>query len=1053
MDENMLRSLYRVHENETYFNRTIRDMANSVRNMTTPFGISIETLEPILGGDMIKYIQEFFKHISERLDFLLNIMPYINATLPQILFILMLYIFRISKGTRIGILAIIMFLLFVSTISTLYSLFPDMRKAGILGSLPSIIVIIIYIIMFFVISKSFLNSVSLQRSLFILFIAWYSLFWAGAFGKLEGSSLSLYPRFSESYFAFMIPLEVSMVSSMILSMSPFVLYLTHDREKNDREKTPTSPIKLKSLFTRSMEYWKAFYGQVIAFGGGLTSDIMLLSFSLGIILTSIYSTIPFFYPFFTPSGTSVYNETLSISDIIQDIEVLAAGMLLWTSPLMALLIFPDRVITTSMGARIRRIIMKNMKETVVVVGGANRMVRPLLDKLVGILEEESDLILRENAELSMISEKICVVDYAGSLPDFSYEDPVLGDVGAIQLEVGRETLLVPCVSIRGGERVDNVRDILSKLSDVTGEEPKAIIVASRDIEIQHAIVEKKYTEQIVKEEGKKRGNNGSPEPCCSIIAVGAETSTDYRIYHKISERLMNSRNERKIILFIEPYTENIAENIFQRIFAFVNDKEVNITLIGYGNALGYLIRLLGLAAYHLQIKVNINALIYPHTEILRKLTPLKIDNYEPIECEISQFLRWNPESLEGLEKGRVKIKMYPLPSAPLHAIFSKKCVTSGGGIDPCEEMKIGEIINILKKADLIVFLEDPKLEGRAIRVADYIVRMLFEDGRVGKPHILIAEGDLLSLGEPLNWIKERIGKEGDPAGIYIYDETTDPFHLIAAHLLQGKSEEDIVNAYFCVESSELPKFLAQFEGTSESWASEGGQVEVDMSKSNNPGGQPKDQVEVILPKVYSCYYNPRRRVGEAIVRDSSSIRYLYVCFDESVQVSKIFSEYSVDTFVRNKEGVIEAKYLRSSEGNVIFNKGILFSCKGESEGKKVNDEICPNDFICPPAFLKAGSLNLEKKEEKREEKKEEKRYKILYMKTRPCIVKNNERRVLVEIYASKEEGGDEKKDSSEKTEDISMYPQLIVKDLCPLSDQCKPNLEKENVYFRLYPDP
>jgi hypothetical protein len=212
-------------------------------------------------------------------------------------------------------------------------------------------------------------------------------------------------------------------------------------------------------------------------------------------------------------------------------------------------------------------------------------------------------------------------------------------------------------------------------------------------------------------------------------------------------------------------------------------------------------------------------------------------------------------------------------------------------------------------------------------------------------------------------------------------------------------------------------------------------------------------VEVILPKVYSCYYNPRRRVGEAIVRDSSSIRYLYVCFDESVQVSKIFSEYSVDTFVRNKEGVIEAKYLRSSEGNVIFNKGILFSCKGESEGKKVNDEICPNDFICPPAFLKAGSLNLEKKEEKREEKKEEKRYKILYMKTRPCIVKNNERRVLVEIYASKEEGGDEKKDSSEKTEDISMYPQLIVKDLCPLSDQCKPNLEKENVYFRLYPDP
>ena len=352
-------------------------------------------------------------------------------------------------------------------------------------------------------------------------------------------------------------------------------------------------------------------------------------------------------------------------------------------------------------------------------------------------------------------------------------------------------------------------------------------------------------------------------------------------------------------------------------------------------------------------------------------------------------------------------------------------------------MKIEEIIDILKKADLIVFLEDPKLEVGAIRVADYVVRMLFEDGRVSKPHILIAEGDLLSLGEPLNWIKERIGKEGDPAGVYIYDETTDPFHLIAAHLLQGKSEEDIINAYFCVKSSELPKFLAQFEGTSESRASGG------------------DQVEVILPKVYSCYYNPRRRVGEAIVRDSSSIRYLYVCFDESVQVSKVFSERSVDTFVRNKEErVIKAECLRSSEGNVTFNKGILFSCKGESEGKSeewVYDKICPNDFICPPAFLKAGSLK--KIEEKREEKKEEKRYKILYMKTRPCIVKNNERRVLVEIYASKEEKGDYEEDSSEKTEGISMYPQLIVRDLCPLSDQCKRGLGKEKVYFRLYPDP
>jgi hypothetical protein len=1069
MNENILKSIYRVKMKN--LTQIIENMSASVRKMKTPFGISAETLKfilPELYGQM-EPIMSFLSNITKNLEFLPECMPYLSTFGSQFLFLLVLYIFEVNIKeikykninikyiNRIFILIVIMFLLFVLVMSTTYiSIFHGSRMIALKFSF-FITTIIFIVSVYFLYRHPEDTAKVFGRFFFILFIIWYSLFWAGVFGLLGGLSLSLYPRYSEGYIVFSMPLEILLVSSAILSMTPCVLYLT--RKKQDQAKSLSSILRdiVVGPFTyKWIMYWRAFYGQIITFGGGLTSDIMLLSFSLGIILTLVYSAIPFFYPFFVPSNTSIYKFP-DISDIIQNTEVLVAAMLLWISPLIGLLILPERIIATSIGTKIRGIIMKNMENTVIVVGGANRMVRPLLDKLIDILASESDFILREDAELSIISEKLCIVDYTGSLPDFSYEDPVLENVGAIKFELQEEeSLLVPCVFARGEDRVDNVKDILSKLKDVTGENPKAIIVASRDVKIQHAIVEEVYMKSL-----KKKNKSDT----CLITVVGAETSTDYRIYHKISRKLITSNKGK--VLFVEPYTENIAESILHRIFVFVGGKnEINITLIGYSVALGYLIRLILLAAYHIPgiEKININVLVYPDTKKLKGFIPFKTYIYKPVKCDISQFLRWSSGALKELKREKVDITVYPLPSIPLHAILSARYMLEGEGREKGEKVK--NIKNILADADLIVFLEDPKLGGGAAKIADYVMKILFEDeGNEGrKPHILIAEGDLLSLGVPLEWIKERAGKKKEPIGIYIYSEVVDPFYLITYHLLVGQKENNILNAYFCINSDELPEFLGLLEDAEES----GRELMSPTSSSTSPHGltpesdESVNQVEMILPKVYSCYYNPERRIAEAIICDSSkkSTKYLYACFDRDIPVSKVLSRSTVSTFLDRKEGYIDIteNKLKSSKGEVKHKRGIFFSCKKDTPiyfpDKK--DKACPNDFICPLAFLK-------------EEEEIKGKYNILYMKVRPCIATENEKRVLIELYALKggekkeegginvpscdcEIGGNTKKEEKKREEER----RRIIKELCPLISEevinakCKDRNAKR-IYFKLYP--
>jgi hypothetical protein len=1071
MNENILKSIYRVKMKN--LTQIIENMSASVRKMKTPFGISAETLKfilPELYGQM-EPIMSFLSNITKNLEFLPECMPYLSTFGSQLLFLLVLYIFEVNIKeikyiNRISILIVIMFLLFVLVMSTTYaSIFHGSRMIALKFSF-FITTIISIVSVYFLYRHPEDTAKVFGRFFFILFIIWYSLFWAGVLGLLGGLSLSLYPRYSEGYIAFSIPLEISLVSSAILSMTPCVLYLT--RKKQDRAKSLSSILRdiVVGPFTyKWIMYWRAFYGQVITFGGGLTSDIMLLSFSLGIILTLVYSAIPFFYPFFVPSNTPIYKFP-DISDIIQNTEVLMAAMLLWISPLIGLLILPERIIATSIGTKIRGIIMKNMEDTVIVVGGANRMVRPLLDKLIDIMANESDFILKEDAKLSRITEKLCIADYTGSLPDFSYEDPVLGNVGAIKLELQEEEiLLVPCAFARGEDRVDNVKDILNKLRDVTGEDPKAIIVASRDVKIQHAIVEEVYMKRL-----KKKNKSDSDSDTCLITVVGAETSTDYRIYHKISRELITSNTNKGKVLFVEPYTENIAESILHRIFAFVGGKnEINITLIGYSVALGYLIRLISLAAYHIPgiEKININVLVYPDTKKLKGFIPFKTYIYKPVKCDISQFLRWSFGALKELKKEKVNITVYPLPSVPLHAILSTRYMLEGEDREKEKVKNIEKIKNILAGADLIVFLEDPKLGGGAAKIADYVMKILFEDERNegGKPHILIAEGDLLSLGVPLRWIKERTGKKKEPIGIYIYSEVTDPFYLITYHLLVDKKENNILNAYFCINSDKLPEFLGLLEDAKES----GRELMSPTSSSTSPRGltsesdESVNQVEVILPKVYSCYYNPERRIAEAIICDSSkkSTEYLYACFDRDIPVSKVLSRSTVSTFLDKKEERyidIKENKLKSSKGEVKHKRGIFFSCKKDTPiyfDKK--DKACPNDFICPLAFLK-------------EEEEIKGKYNILYMKARPCIATENEKRVLIELYALKggekkekgginvpscdcEIGGNTKKEEKKREEER----RRIIKELCPLISEeernakCKDKNAKERIYFKLYP--
>jgi hypothetical protein len=1116
-DRNLLESLYlgaqgknssyilpEIPGNDKNMSKFVRgvlwNISKSVNEMNSSFGISLYIIEPL---ERVCILKDFYLSLNKTslfyfLKFPLKI-PFASVYL-QPMFLLILFYLCLKNGnikaSKIMTTVLLIFLALISiiTVCSTYTSFlvnrygmispSDCIKTDTLEFYSLFIFIIIisipYIFIFIKIYESkereFIKFISIFiKSIYILFFLWYTLFWASVFNVLEGSSFSLFPRYSHASMIIAAPLETMIVVPFFLLTAPLVLQMTS--YYRDRETYRSR----YNMYAHMLDYWELFYKQVVSLGGGAATDILLVSFVSGIILTSLCAFAPFFYPFFVSHMLQIY-KAYDISAIVQDIGVMITAVILWAGPVLGLLIFPERLISSSMGARIRNIIMENISEKIIVIGGSNRMVRPFIDMLIGILKEKSELIMREDGKLARISKYLCIVDYTGSLPDFSYEDPLMGLVGLMKFGYQEsEVLLIPCASRSGADRADNVRDLLNKLRNLSSEEPKAIMVLSRNVKVQHACMEGYLleAEKDEKEEDReRRGKEGKKKKKPIYVMMGTETSSDYRIHHMIAQYLMKEKNKGTNqgyydTYFFELYTENIAESILHRIFALLADKfadepEARVTIIGYSKALGYLVRLITLASSHVlsKSKISINMLVYPDKGVTKSIISKRVKPYsikefinkENKEQFLRYILRWNCSPVfESILKRISKISVISIPDVPLHVAFLTKLNEEKNNIE-----------EILKESDLIVFLEDPKMGGRMIKNVDYTINKIFGDGgsNRNKPYILIGEGDLMSLNKStLEWIRKRANQENNYLmAVYLYDRVTNPFSSVARELLKAndkmKETSKIFNAYFCIDPKDLEGLIACIENRSDNKEQRGKNCNNNALMGN---------VEIILPKVYRCFSDLGRMVAEALIRDENGkIKYIYICFHESIPISKVICVGSIKEMLKRmssqkKNGV--GKICKNQLGepsrlNEIVGRQIVFPPEEPvcAVKEQESDNLCPRDFLCPLVFLK--------NEKTVGSKKSQYKNKILYMKVRPCIAdhkrqeEDSEKRIFVEIYGVSYEKEEQKDDRMDSFEMLDTPVLGIIKDLCPLGifyckkkEQNKKQKEERNkIYFRIYPE-
>ena len=202
---------------------------------------------------------------------------------------------------KLPIIIIILFFILTSEISTLTWLF---ARIGLSfpSNLHTIILDALLIFMLVLLYKS--RSGTLLVFAWISFFLWYSLFWLGCFGTWEGLTFSLAARSSRCHLILSSSLVILVLMPQFFLYTPYVLYLKRifNKIESEREVRETSKsiikkriikpgnIKVKEFF----KYWLLYYGQVIFLGGGL-SDILFLSFTLGLFLTLLYALLPSLY--------------------------------------------------------------------------------------------------------------------------------------------------------------------------------------------------------------------------------------------------------------------------------------------------------------------------------------------------------------------------------------------------------------------------------------------------------------------------------------------------------------------------------------------------------------------------------------------------------------------------------------------------------------------------------------------------------------------------------------------------------------------------------------
>ncbi|MEM3372156.1 MAG: hypothetical protein QXO55_06080, partial [Candidatus Korarchaeum sp.] len=245
---------------------------------------------------------------------------------------------------------------------------------------------------------------------------------------------------------------------------------------------------------------------------------------------------------------------------------------------------------------------------------------------------------------------------------------------------------------------------------------------------------------------------------------------------------------------------------------------------------------------------------------------------------------------------------------------------------------------------------------------------------------------------------------------------------------------NLYNAYFCIDEGKLLELIGSIEGTN-------------CSASEH---------RIILPKVYSCSYNPEKKIYEAFigteVNNSISYSYIYLCVPNNLKISEVLSglptkNLTNDSTIKRRVDCIEFREDRTScddktsqSRDSNWLKYSIFppikeekSSSNQGEEKMdERDENCPGDLACPLTFVNFSKSNTVPEKIRGS--------KILLIKTRPCFSSGNIRKIFVEFYLKKtpEDGeggrhGVSTAQSKGSTPEGVSTPQLdMIKDICPI---------------------
>ena len=423
---------------------------------------------------------------------------YVGAFLVPLMLLLMIGVSSVGKmietriRTKFSSERAYLFLLLLSLSSVM--LVVTYAYAGILGCLY---ISPIVIVPFYYISSRKGGS---YHALVLLMISYYllmSLYRISVLEGLTGSSMEQcvrelfqlniigYLRFilssrSRSTFWLINHLETVFGISFLLTAFPLLVFLANPGKFVLRRSGDRAILLKRSLgtLTSFVKFWYLIFRQVILRSKGY----LVVPFVIGLLLTLFVAVLPFIR-FWLHSSTCLNID--SLSDLYQDVDVIAGTFLLWGLPMAGFAITPEELINKSVGTTLRRILIKNPRKIVII--GSGRLVKSLLHNMrdkYGF--SNSEVVLFED-EMLKVHRVLVLIDYDEFVAHKRYEDEVFGKIGVY---IMKDTAIICLLGERESQSPDfKLKDskerlhVLSKFTDYF----EAIVIASRSPRVQNGV--------------------------------------------------------------------------------------------------------------------------------------------------------------------------------------------------------------------------------------------------------------------------------------------------------------------------------------------------------------------------------------------------------------------------------------------------------------------------------------------------------------------------------------------------------------------------------------